>query len=94
DKMSSTDGLYYAAMDADTDGQEGKYYSFSREELNIISKDTQLKTFMSYYNIDIDKPWEKDRYLLLPNKNNQEEDWLKLNNLSHTDLLNLKRIWE
>ena len=29
-KMSSKEGLYYAAMDADTDGEEGKYYSFSR----------------------------------------------------------------
>ena len=30
-KMSSKEGLYYAAMDADTDGEEGKYYYFSRE---------------------------------------------------------------
>ncbi len=93
-KMSSKEGLYYAAMDADTDGEEGKYYSFSREELNIISKDTDFKTFLSYYNIDISKPWENNKYLLLPNKNNMEEDWLKLNSLSQTDLLYLKRIWE
>ncbi len=93
-KMSSKDGLYYAAMDADTDGEEGKYYSFNREELDIISKNTDLKTFTSYYNIDIDNPWESDRYLLLPNKNSKEEDWLKLNNFSKDDLNNQKRIWE
>ena len=93
-KMSSKDGLYYAAMDADTDGEEGKYYSFNREELDIISKNTDLKTFTSYYNIDIDDPWESDRYLLLPNKNSKEEDWLKLNNFSKDDLNNQKRIWE
>ena len=93
-KMSSKDGLYFAAMDADTDGEEGKYYSFNREELDIISKNTDLKTFTSYYNIDIDNPWESDRYLLLPNKNSKEEDWLKLNNFSKDDLNNQKRIWE
>ena len=92
--MSSKDGLYFAAMDADTDGEEGKYYSFNREELDIISKNTDFKIFTSYYNVDIDNPWESDRYLLLPNKNNEEENWLKLNNFSKDDLNNQKRIWE
>ena len=93
-KMSSKDGLYFAAMDADTDGEEGKYYSFNKEELDIISKNTDLKTFTSYYNIDLNNPWESDRYLLLPNKNNKEKDWLKLNNVSLDDLNNQKKIWE
>ncbi len=93
-KMSSKEGLYYAAMDADTDGEEGKYYSFSREELDLISKNTDFKIFTSYYNIDINNPWENDRYLLLPNKNNFEADWLKSNNLSKSDLLSQKKIWE
>ena len=93
-KMSSEDGLYFAAMDADTDGEEGKYYSFNREELNIISKNTDFKTFTSYYSIDINNPWENDRYLLLPNKNDYEENWLKLNNVSKDDLDNQKIVWE
>ena len=93
-KMSSEDGLYFAAMDADTDGEEGKYYSFNREELNIISKNTDFKTFTSYYRIDINNPWENDRYLLLPNKNDYEENWLKLNNVSKDDLDNQKIVWE
>ena len=92
--MSSKEGLYYAAMDADTDGEEGKYYSFNREELDLISKNTDFKIFTSYYNIDIDNPWEDNRYLLLPNKNNNENVWLKSNNLSKSDLLSQKKIWE
>ena len=92
--MSSKEGLYYAAMDADTDGEEGKYYSFNREELDLISKNTDFKIFTSYYNIDIDNPWEDNRYLLLPNKNNDETVWLKSNNLSKSDLLSQKKIWE
>ena len=92
--MSSKEGLYYAAMDADTDGEEGKYYSFSREELDLISKNTDFKIFTSYYNIDIDNPWEDNRYLLLPNKNYNETVWLKSNNLTESDLLSQKKIWE
>ena len=41
-KMSSNNDLYYAAMDADTDGEEGKYYSFTKDELEIISKNTDF----------------------------------------------------
>ena len=93
-KMSSKEGLYYAAMDADTDGEEGKYYSFNRKELDFISKNTDFKIFTSYYNIDIDNSWEDNRYLLLPNKNKYETDWLKVNNLSKSELLSLKRTWE
>jgi uncharacterized protein YyaL (SSP411 family) len=46
-KMSSTDGLYYAAMDADTDGEEGKYYSYEMDELKMISENTDFKLFLS-----------------------------------------------
>ena len=71
-KMSSNNDLYYAAMDADTDGEEGKYYSFTKDELEIISKNTDFSVFTNYYNIDIKKPWENNRFLLLPKKDNNE----------------------
>ena len=93
-KMSSKNGLYYAAMDADTDGKEGKYYSFNKEELDLISKNTDFETFASYYNIEINNPWEDDRYLLLPMRKNYEADWLKANNLSKSDLTSQKKVWE
>ena len=34
--------LFFAAMDADTDGEEGKYYSFKKDELEEISKNTDF----------------------------------------------------
>ena len=71
-KMSSNNDLYYAAMDADTDGEEGKYYSFTKDELEIISKNTDFSVFTNYYNIDINKPWDNNRFLLLPNKADNE----------------------
>ena len=78
-KMSSSKGLYYAAMDADTDGEEGKYYSFSKDELEIISENTDFSVFTSFYNIDLDKPWENNRFLLLPKKaDNEMNDLIKI----------------
>ena len=67
-KLSTKNGLFFAAMDADTDGEEGKYYSFQKEELEKISGSTDFELFTSYYNIELGNPWEDDKYLLLPNE--------------------------
>ena len=93
-KMSSTDGLYYAAMDADTDGEEGKYYSYEMDELKMISKNTDFDLFLSYYNIDVENPWERNRFLLLPNKFNYEKKWIDSNNVSKKEISDLITIWE
>ena len=93
-KMSSSDGLYYAAMDADTDGEEGKYYSYEIDELKMISKNTDFDLFLSYYNIDVENPWEKNRFLLLPNKFNSEKKWMDSNNISKNEISDLITIWE
>ena len=69
-------------MDADTDGEEGKYYSFKKDELEEISRNTDFDLFTSYFNIELDNPWEDDKYLLLPNEYSLEDDWIKSNNIS------------
>jgi hypothetical protein len=92
--MSSSDGLYYAAMDADTDGEEGKYYSYEMDELKMISENTDFDLFLSYYNIDVENSWEKNRFLLLPNKFNFEKQWMDSNNISKKEISNLITIWE
>ena len=85
-KLSTKKGLFFAAMDADTDGEEGKYYSFQKEELEKISKSTDFELFTSYYNIELSNPWEDDKYLLLPNEYSLEDDWINLNNISKIEL--------
>ena len=92
--MSQNENLFYAAMDADTDGEEGKYYSFNIDELKEIAENTDFNLFLDYYNINMDKPWENDKYLLLPNEYELEEEWLKSkNNISKEEIKNLKSTW-
>ena len=92
-KLSSRNKLFFAAMDADTDGEEGKYYSFKKDELEEISRNTDFDLFTSYFNIELDNPWEDDKYLLLPNEYSLEDDWLKSNNISVKELKDLKKEW-
>ena len=92
-KLSTKNNLFFAAMDADTDGEEGKYYSFQKEELEKISGSTDFELFTSYYNIELNNPWEDDKYLLLPNEYSLEDDWINLNNISKNELDDFKSEW-
>ena len=49
-EMTSDEGGFYSAQDADSEGEEGKYYVWSKDEINqILEKDSEL--FCLYYNV-------------------------------------------
>ena len=89
-EMNSSDNLYYAAMDADTDGEEGKYYSFNLNEIELISGD-QINLFNSYFNIDLDKPWDNNKFLLIPKRD--LKSWLGSNSLNKDEFSKIKERW-
>lgn len=50
-EMTSKDGGFYSAQDADSDGIEGKYYLFEPGEIIKILGEKEGKTFNQYYDI-------------------------------------------
>jgi uncharacterized protein YyaL (SSP411 family) len=62
-EMKNPDGAFYAALDAQSDGKEGKFYVWTEAELkNIIQQDFDL--FSAYYTIQKERVWEDDTYVL------------------------------
>jgi uncharacterized protein YyaL (SSP411 family) len=55
-------GGYYAALDADTDGEEGKYYLWEEAELKALLGD-DYPLFAAYYSIHPDMAWEGGAYI-------------------------------
>lgn len=51
DKMTSPDGAFYCALDADSEGIEGKYYVFSYDELEKLLSLDELNFLEKYYNV-------------------------------------------
>jgi uncharacterized protein YyaL (SSP411 family) len=51
-EMTSCDGGFYSAQDADSEGEEGKFYVWSKQEIDNILEDTIVSDiFCEYYGI-------------------------------------------
>ena len=58
-ELTSPEGGFYSALDADSEGVEGKFYTFTKHEIQkILGPDADL--FCIYYNITDDGNWEEE----------------------------------
>ena len=62
-ELTSEDGGFYSSLDADSEGEEGKFYVFTKDELrDIIGPEEPL--FSDYYNCTAEGNWEHGRNIL------------------------------
>lgn len=57
-ELYNGEGGYYAALDADSEGIEGKFYIWTYEELKEIIDPGVFESFCSYYQVTKDGNWE------------------------------------
>jgi uncharacterized protein YyaL (SSP411 family) len=62
--LSNHQGGFYSALDADSEGIEGKYYVWQKEELHRLLK-TDFDVFADYYCINEVGYWEDENYVLM-----------------------------
>lgn len=70
-EMQGPDGLYYSAIDADSEGEEGKFYVWGIDELKDLLADDWEFT-QEYYSLQDIHMWEKGRYVLMRRKTDQQ----------------------
>lgn len=61
-EMKAPDGGYFAALDADSEGEEGKFYVWDREEIQKVLGDNQYALFASVFGIDGPPNFEGKHY--------------------------------
>jgi len=77
-EWQSPDGLYYSALDADSDGVEGKYYVWKEEEFDsLLGHESEL--LKSYFGVGSHGFWEHDVSVLCLKE--QELDWCQRQHL-------------
>ena len=63
-ELMSPEGCFYSALDADSEGEEGKFYIWKKNELQVILKD-KFELFADYFNVNERGLWEDEHYILL-----------------------------
>ncbi len=58
------EGCFFSAYDADSEGEEGKYYVWTREELAALLGD-EFQLFADYYQVNDTGYWEQGNYILM-----------------------------
>lgn len=78
-EMMDGHGGFYSALDADSEGEEGKFYVWKAEELRaVLGEDADV--VMDYYSIKVEGNWEPDKNILM--RVQGEADFLNKNGLS------------
>lgn len=65
-ELTSADGAFYASLDADSEGVEGKFYVWTKNEVDDALGEEAV-IFSTYYNITADGNWEHGNSILLRN---------------------------
>lgn len=80
--LSGMHGGWMSALDADSEGEEGKFYVWKIEELQQILG-TDFDIAQDYYNVNAEGYWEHDKYILM--RQTEDEIFAKKHELSLSD---------
>jgi len=90
-EMKNPKGGYYAALDADSEGEEGKFYVWNEEDLQAVLN-SDFKLFADYYQIKEENKWEHNNYVLYKLVN--DADFAKEHSISLDELVVKKLQWQ
>ena len=90
-EMRNEKGGYFSAMDADTNGEEGVYYLWNKDELLKLLGD-DFEVFSKYYGITENQSLENGKYVL--STNYSVADFSKMESISENALINKIEKWK
>jgi uncharacterized protein len=90
-EMMNSKGGFYSALDADSEGVEGKFYVWSKKEI-IDTLGTDAEAFIDYYNVKDEGNWEHGNNILIITQ--PENLLLQKYNISPTEWPQKLRQWK
>ncbi len=77
-EMTSDEGGFYSSLDADSEGEEGKFYVWTYEEV-VKALGDKAAVFNAYYNVQPGGNWEHGKNILFRKKDAEKEVTSKFN---------------
>jgi uncharacterized protein YyaL (SSP411 family) len=90
-ELMDESGAFYSSLDADSEGEEGKFYVWNKVELKEIFKD-EFDLFSNYFNVNSKGFWEHGNYILL--RDEPDKSFAQKHNLSETELQDKIKGWK
>jgi uncharacterized protein YyaL (SSP411 family) len=72
-ELSNGQGVFYAALDADSEGVEGKFYTWDYDDLASLIPNNIFERFCNYYQIKKEGNWEHTNILWTQNDFSESE---------------------
>ncbi|MCB8994315.1 MAG: thioredoxin domain-containing protein [Bacteroidales bacterium] len=70
-ELKSPEGGFYSSLDADSEGSEGKFYTWKEDEIrSVCGEDAEL--VIEYFNVSGNGNWEENRNILYRSGNDEE----------------------
>ena len=90
-ELLSPENGFYSALDADSEGEEGKFYVWTKPELQQLLG-TDFELFGDYFNVNFLGFWEHSQYILMRTEDN--DSFAKKHQLSIEDIEKKVQNWK
>ncbi|MDG1435642.1 MAG: thioredoxin domain-containing protein [Saprospiraceae bacterium] len=71
-EMTNPDGGFYSSLDADSEGEEGKFYVWKKSEIDSLLGDDLAKVFNEFYEVKRSGNWEHKNNILHRKSSNEK----------------------
>lgn len=83
-EMMDETGLFYSALDADSEGEEGKFYTWTEQEMQVVLGD-EYPFAKAYYGVENEGKWEDVNILM---RIRDDNEWIEQWGLSSEEFQN------
>lgn len=83
-EMINSEGGFYSSLNADSEGEEGKFYVWSKKEVEQVLDPEISKLIIEYYQVTEDGNWENGRNILF--SKTSKESFVKKHKISAGEL--------
>ena len=83
-ELTAPDGGFYSSLNADSEGEEGKFYTWSRSEVENLLDPESFRLVAAYYNITDSGNWTQGKNILF--RSVRDDEFVKQRQISVGDL--------
>jgi uncharacterized protein len=84
DELTSPEGGFYSSINADSESEEGKFYVWTKTELEKLVDEKSTTIYFEYYNVTNQGNWEEGKNIL--HKTSTNEEFAKKHSITIVDL--------